>query len=268
MDLELLRRIDAYLDAVPRPTSRVETIGPFAVFVQRLAGWPYYARPTPGATSVSATDVAAVRDRQRELGVPEEFEWVHELVPALEAAAREAGLEVVRHPLMLLDRNDVRRVPPPPGAEIRLATPQDDLATLHGVVALAFSVPGTEVGSQDHAEAARIAAEAGPDLLVLVEDRMRRELTVTAVALVEGRPVAAGSHNPIGDATEIVGVGTLPAFRRRGLGAAVTSALVEDALGRGATTILLSAGDEEIARVYERVGFRVVGTAAAAQPPA
>lgn len=267
MDRELLRRIDAYLDAVPRPSSRVETIGPFTLFVQRLEGWPYYARPTPGTRAITAADVAAVRDRQRHLGVPEELEWVVELAPDLEEAARRTGLEVLHHPLMHLDRDAVRSVPPPPGVEVRLAVPEDDLAALHGVVALAFSVPGTRAGAQGHAEAAELSAQAGDDLLALVADRMRRALTVTAVALVDGRPVAAGSHNPIDDATEIVGVGTLPAFRRRGIGAAVTSALVRDALQRDVTTVLLSAGDDDVARVYGRVGFLTVGTAGAAQPP-
>jgi ribosomal protein S18 acetylase RimI-like enzyme len=161
---------------------------------------------------------------------------------------------------MHLDRREVRALRLPPGVEVRLASPEDDLAELHGVAALAFSVPGTAVGTEGH-------DEAGPDLLALVEDRMRRELTITAIALVDGRVVAVGSHNPIGDATEIVGVGVLPTHRRRGLGAAVTAALVRDALARGTTTVVLSAGDEEVSRVYARVGFRVVGTAGAASPP-
>lgn len=266
MDLELLRRIDAYLDAVPRPSSRVETVGPFTLFMQRLAGWPYYARPTPGAGTITAADVEAVRARQRELGAPEEFEWIHELAPGLERAARESGLEVARHPLMHLEPGAAVTAVVPAGAEVRLAVPEDDLAALHAVAMLAFANPGTGVGTPGHAEVEEIARDVEPGLLELVRDRMRGGLSVTAVASLEGRPVAIGSHNPIGAATEIVGVGTLPAFRRRGLGAAVTAALVRDALERGATTILLSAGDEEIARLYARAGFRTVGTAGAAAP--
>jgi predicted GNAT family acetyltransferase len=61
--------------------------------------------------------------------------------------------------------------------------------------------------------------------------------------------------------TEVVGVATLPAFRRRGLGGAVTAALVADALAHGAEIVVLSAGSEEIARVYARLGFVRIGTA-------
>jgi predicted GNAT family acetyltransferase len=56
-------------------------------------------------------------------------------------------------------------------------------------------------------------------------------------------------------------VATLPAVRRQGLGGAVTAALVEDALARGAETVFISAGSEAIARVYARLGFKRVGTA-------
>ena len=42
-----------------------------------------------------------------------------------------------------------------------------------------------------------------------------------------------------------------PARRRRGLGAAVTALLVEDAGWRAAETVFLSAGDDAVARVYD-----------------
>ena len=42
------------------------------------------------------------------------------------------------------------------------------------------------------------------------------------------RRVAVGSHQPVGGVTEIVGVGRCPSARRRGLGAAVTAALVAE----------------------------------------
>ncbi len=86
------------------------------------------------------------------------------------------------------------------------------------------------------------------------------------MAIADDAPVAVGSHQPVGRITEITGVGTLPAYRRRGIGAALTSFLVQDALARGIETIFLTAGDEEIAGVYARTGFERVGTACAAEP--
>ena len=94
MNPGLLRRIDAYLDAVPRAACRTESIGPLTLFVNDAPGWRYYARPTPGAGPVTAADVALVRRREREVGMPETIEWVRDLVPSAGPAARAAGLEV------------------------------------------------------------------------------------------------------------------------------------------------------------------------------
>ena len=81
-------------------------------------------------------------------------------------------------------------------------------------------------------------------------------------------PVAGGGHSPRGTVTEITGVATLPAYRRRGIGAAVTDALCRDAAGRGVGMVFLSAGSGDVARVYQRVGFARVGTACIAEPAA
>ena len=73
--------------------------------------------------------------------------------------------------------------------------------------------------------------------------------------------VGGGSHNPRGEVTEIVGVGVLPAHRRQGIAGHLTWALAQDAASAGASTVFMSAGSDDVARVYEGVGFRRVGTA-------
>jgi len=109
-----LPRIEACYDAIPRVGgARVEEWGPFVLFVREPPGWPYYARPRPGATSARAADVAAVRARQRELGMPEAFEWVHDVSPAILGAVTETGLEVLHAPLMVLDRERLAEGAPP-----------------------------------------------------------------------------------------------------------------------------------------------------------
>ena len=64
-----------------------------------------------------------------------------------------------------------------------------------------------------------------------------------------------------GGVCEVTGVGTLPSARRRGIGAALTGRLVQDARERGAAIVFLSAAGDDVARMYERLGFRRVGTA-------
>src|SRR5438132_5540069 len=77
---ELLERIETYYDAMPRFAARTEDHGSLTLFVNQRPGWHYYARPRRGASEpIQAADVAAVRARQRELGIPEAFEWVAEV---------------------------------------------------------------------------------------------------------------------------------------------------------------------------------------------
>jgi ribosomal protein S18 acetylase RimI-like enzyme len=263
----LLARIEAYYDAVPRAAAAVETLGPLTLFVRQGAGWPYYARPSLGATVVTAADVERVRARQRALGLPEAFEWVAETTPGLEVAAAAAGLAVGRHPLLVLDPRGPSPCAAPPGVEVRLAGVDDDLALLSAVAHVAFGAGGTAVGPQGPADLPARAAEGRPDQVAFERERVRTGRTVMAVALAGGLPVGVGSHQPVGPVSEIVGVATLPAYRRRGIAASLTAFLAADAGRRGVATVFLSAGDDDVARVYERVGFRRIGTACVAEPP-
>ena len=265
-DTELLRRIDAYLDAVPRSVARAEEVGPFTLFVNEARGWRYYARPRPGELEFSASDVAEVRSRQRELLQPEEFEWVDDLTPGVAAAAEGDGLGVAIRPLMHLDRAAFVPASGPEEAEIRIATPHDDLASIQAVAKLAFEAPGTDVGPLGADAVAEAASAVEGDTVELTRERLAAGLAVVSFATIDATPVAVGTHQPVDGVSEIVGVGSAPAFRRRGLGAAITSALVADAFDRGIETVFLSAGDETIARVYEHVGFRTIGHVGAAAP--
>lgn len=261
---DLLERIEAYYDAVPRPSADAEDLGPFTLFVSR-GGWPYYARPRRGYAGPAATvqDVLRVRALQRERDLPESFEWVDDLVPGLVEVVEQAGLPVERLPLMAL--TGPVAVAPVSGVRVRIVAPDDpDLARITATVSLGFGSPGTEVGPIGPSD--RDAAAVGNADLERLRERLRSGLTVMAVAEDGSGPVAAGSHQPVAGVTEVVGVATLPTARRRGLGALVTAALVDDARAGGARTVFLSAGSDDVARVYEKVGFARVATACIAQP--
>jgi GNAT superfamily N-acetyltransferase len=260
----LLEEIEDYYDAVPRPAADSEDLGPFTLFVSR-GGWPYYARPRRGYAGPPATvqDVLEVRARQRQRDLPESFEWVDQLVPGLGEVIERAGLPVERLPIMSLIGPGA--AVPVSGVRVRIVAPDDpDLARITATVALGFGSPGTEIGpiGPSDRDAASINAKGVENL----RQRLRSGLTVMAVAEDASGPVAAGSHQPIAGVTEVVGVATLPTARRRGLGALVTAALVEDARAAGVRTVFLSAGSDDVARVYEKVGFARVATACIAQP--
>ena len=263
----LIDRIERYLDAVPRARAAVEAVGPFTLFRSRLTH-PFYARPSLGWASgyVTAADVVALRSRQRELGLPETIEWLAEVAPDLSTACRDAELRVSEHPLLV--HHDPLAVPVPDGLRIRrIDNPDDPIIPAAQVVArLAFAAPGTEISDVGPAErdaaVEQRAPEASEDLRQLIRDGH----SVLVVAEDEHGVLCSGGHNPVGVVTEVVGVGTVPSARRRGLGAAVTDTLVADAIRRGIEVIFLSADDDAVARVYERVGFGRIGTACVAVP--
>jgi ribosomal protein S18 acetylase RimI-like enzyme len=259
-----LGRLERYYDAVPRAAARAEDFGPLTLFVRESPGRPYYARPTRDWAGPAATagDVDRVRARQRELGVPEAFEWVAEVTPALREAVGATGLCAHAHPLMV--REDAAVPDPHPLVRV-LGADDPSLAGALAVPHVAFAAPGTALGAAGPAElAAEITARAGD--LPAAAERVRAGRTVVAAAVEDGVVLSSGMHLPVGGVSEVAGVGTLPAARRRGLALAVTAALVADARTRGVDTVFLSAGDDDVARIYGRLGFRRVATALIAEP--
>ncbi|MFF3275454.1 GNAT family N-acetyltransferase [Streptomyces chrestomyceticus] len=288
---QLLGRIEEYYDAVPRSAARAEDFGTLTLFVRDGRGWPYYARPALGRTgdAVTTAEVERVRDRQRELGVPENFEWVAENSPHLRAAVEESGLVVHEHPLLALDLSRGRAAEEEgtgaasgaagaagtgaaggAGEAVSVRVIEDGDPALPYAVAVpyvAFAQPDTQVGAAGTRELAEVARQLAEDGSVdVVAERIRDGYTAVAVAEEDGVALCAGQHQPVGAVSEIVGVGTLPSARRRGLGLAVTAALVADARERGVRTVFLSANNDDVARIYERLGFRRVATALIAEP--
>jgi ribosomal protein S18 acetylase RimI-like enzyme len=268
----LLARIEQYYDALPRRGARAEDFGPLVLFVREGKGWPYYARPTPGWSGPAGpAEIDRVRERQRGLGVPEAFEWVAELNPQLREAAEKSGLSVHEHPLMALDPQAVLQPSDraADGLPVCVLGPEDPaLPSALAVPRLAFAEAGTGVGVGGLPDLEQmLSATARDGSIEHVTARMRAGWTVVAAAVDGHTALSAGQHQPIGAVSEIVGVGTLPTERRRGLGLAVTAALAADARSRGVDTVFLSAGDEDVARIYDRLGFRRIATAMVAEPP-
>ena len=259
----LLADLERYYDTAPRAACDTEELGPLTLFLPR-SGFPYYARPRLGlAGEVTAADVTAVLARQRELDVPRAVEWVHDTTPSLLAAAREAGMTVEECPLLVLEQEPPE---PDPAAGVRIVAADDpELGLVRAAVNVGFGTSGTSIGEASVAER---DADAGahPETAERIAALITAGLGILAGAFdAEVGPVGGGSHNPRADVTEIVGVGVLPAYRRRGLAAAITARLARHALDNGVRTVFCSAQDDAVARVYESVGFRRVGTAGVAE---
>jgi ribosomal protein S18 acetylase RimI-like enzyme len=78
---------------------------------------------------------------------------------------------------------------------------------------------------------------------------------------VDGEPAAIARRATMAEGSYLSSIGTRPAFRRRGLGALATSLVAADAIEAGSELIHLAveAVNEPARRLYERLGFAVVG---------
>jgi GNAT superfamily N-acetyltransferase len=245
----VLQRIDRFCDAVPRRWATVVDDGPLRLFTRAGPGWPFYARPVPAGGPVTAADVARMRHRQRELGVPEAFEWVLAEAPEMAGAVAAAGLDMRVCPLLVLD-GDPAPALLPDGCSARLLGPLDaDLGSaasmMNALLAAAFGAPVPDAVTGAQLDALRADLAEGAVARLIVSDA--------------SGPIAAGSVQRDGDVAELVGIGTVRRERGRGLGAAVTALLAGVARDAGADLVFLAAGDDTATRVYERVGFRRLG---------
>jgi GNAT superfamily N-acetyltransferase len=203
----------------------------------------------------------------RELGLPEAFEWIQDLVPGFRAAALRAGLKVHDVPLLVLGAGRFRAPQPPPGIAVRVLEAGDPALAASGAVAhIGFGHPGTERGDAGPAERDEAAVGRSARELDFLGERIRKGLTTPVVAEDADGVLATGSHQLLRGVSEIVGVATLPSARRRGLGALVTARLAADARERGARTVFLTADSDDVARMYERLGFERVGMSCIAEP--
>lgn len=238
--MALLEQIDDYLNASPALACDVEYLGPYRVFFRRDSEMPElsYARPERGQPLGPINAVrAAFAARRRAC----RWEYLQELTPELTGVLVAAGF-------------------PPPIPRPLLAVTRESFKPEQHLTAHVRQIRPSEVLDTDRVLAQAYGGSPADADGALLRGVLERGGCVVA-AFIGEEPVAAGIHSPVGGVTEVAGVGTLPTWQRQGLAGAVTSALVADALFRGCSTIFLSAADEAVARVYQRLGFTRVGTA-------
>ncbi|MEV7238994.1 GNAT family N-acetyltransferase [Streptomyces sp. NPDC051020] len=265
-DPSLRARIEQYYATVPLLFAAAEEFGPLRLFVRKEPGTPYYGGPShaqpiaEGSAAITVADIARVRARQRELGVPEAFEWLAEAAPMLRARIGAAGLPVEERPLMALDpHHPVPPQPLPDGVTIRVLTADDPaLPAALALPRLAFAKTSTAVGSVGRAELSVVAEELAADgsVTAIRPSIHAGHKTLIAALGPDGTPLAVGHYHPAQGTTEIGGVGTLPTARRQGLAAAVTAALAAHARDHGVHTVFLAYAEDAVARIYARLGFR------------
>jgi GNAT superfamily N-acetyltransferase len=261
----LVDELDAYFDAAPRSDAVAVDTGAFTLFVGRRSPSGYYARPALGHTEpITSADVDHLAEACVEHRVDLAIEWIDEIHPELADIAAAYELEVGTHALMVAASGEVAAASAL-DADVRIIDSDDPaIASVRAVADVAFIYGGTQAGPGGPVERDVVARGLSADFVEHLRDRHRRGLTVTAVAESESGVLAVGSYQPIGDWAEVLAVATLPEARRRGLAAAIVAELAGHAAEHRVGNLLLSAQDEDVARIYRRVGFRRVGSTHAA----
>ncbi len=250
--------LDSYLNDVPRCASDEWHVGPFVVYIG-VPGFSFYARPLSDLGTRPPTDneVADLLHFMQDRHVPVSLEWISEAVhPEFEKSLARFGLQTHSYPLLLL--KTFSPAPAPSGYTVRILPPDaDELNAARSTLDLAFANPESRTIGITERDLHLQTDDPG---IGLRRSLMADGLTVMAVAEKQSGPISAGSHNPRGTISELVGIATLPAYRGKGLARAVTSELVRDALARGVHTNFLTAEDDRVASIYESLGFQRCGT--------
>jgi GNAT superfamily N-acetyltransferase len=146
----------------------------------------------------------------------------------------------------------------PAGLAVKRIRSTDERRDLVKVLSAGFGAPTSEGGTELSSEAFEsftpsLACALDPDVALLVGH-------------LDGTPVASAFFYAVGNITGITGVATVPAYRRRGFGTALTWAALQAGLARGCTSATLAALGASF-DLYRKMGFVHVCNHRAYEPP-
>ncbi len=248
---ELIPDLQAYQRKAAAHTRHTIAHPPFHLYIHPTDSFRYfnYAIPDEPVEAFSQAQLDALAAAFAECGRSLRFEFLHEYAPKFRGLldALVVPLED-ESPLLVCMPETFITVASPDSLQIcRLTTesPDDDLAA------------SMHVSSRGFGEEARSAT---PERIA----DLRRRIGLGGeyfVAWLGDQPVGVGAYTvPLDGFTELVGIATLPEYRRRGIAGAVTAEMARTAFAEGVKIAFLTAADDDASRVYQRSGFRRVGT--------
>jgi GNAT superfamily N-acetyltransferase len=224
-------QIQCYLRSVASRDREAVSAGAFVLYVHPTDRHPFlnYAIPAPGAVGGDGSElVRAARER----GLLPRLEYLDACFPWVEEALAVAGFTREGR-LRLMTCSSVARLDAGNLDLARVETSSPLAGATLAVTRAAFGEPPPKE--------ADLFRWRGPAI----------------AGIVDSEVVGAAAWTPVIDGmSEIVGVVVAQSMRRRGIGSALTVAATQAAFEEGATLALLTPGDDDTARVYERAGFR------------
>ena len=203
-----------------------------------------YALPTEPITGDITEAVAEVTAVFRERGVTPRIQYLDAFCPTLTAVIEQAGYQQEKSSMMLMCTPETYRpAPTMPGLNTLILSENSSLDDL---------VSGIETHVLGFDPEERVLRDTDAEMF--------RQTLITSRAFIlrmEDEPVTTGMftavHNGV---TEIMGISTLPAYRRRGFAAYLTSYMAQIAFARQVDLVFLITPDDETTAVYQRVGFQ------------
>lgn len=168
------------------------------------------------------------------------------------AEAKGSGWTMAIELPAMICRAAIPDKPTPSEVRLRRADPRADIDSFRAVVRDGFASDDDEIAAAETVFSSAAALDA-PD-------------TVGVLASVDGRDVAVARLDVIEGMGYIGWVGTLPSFRKRGLGELVTRAVNNAAFELGADIVALEASPMGLP-LYVKMGYETVGIDRVWVPP-
>lgn len=246
-----IARLQSFLRQSAVKQYELVRLGSFSLFFHPTDSLPYfnYAIPDEPIFEISPALMSALRDEFALRGRQARFEFVEAFAPDLAAALRaHQFVEEARQQGMLCMPDQARTLAR--AKEIIIEQLTNTSPVEHARLFLDVQHQG--FGEQDGGEASDREAQ---ELL----DRLHGGKAF--LARWDGQPVGAAMlTTPVDDLTELVGVATPAAFRRRGIASALVCEALRSAFADGVEAVYLTAADERAGQIYERAGFRACAT--------
>jgi GNAT superfamily N-acetyltransferase len=271
----LALRVGAYLRSVAA-VGEHGRIGPFLCRYAVGSDHPMlnYAVPDDFAEP-SASEIEALVAEFAARRLLPRLEYAAQAAPRLEALLLDRGFAVEgRYPLLTCAAAAASPPPDAAGFELGLANSSADHVDALVVGADAFAggeaggpeSGGPEAGGPASGGPASGGPASGPEPPTRAAIEARRKLVAAGGAVALAREAASGTPAgsavlavPMAGVSEIAGVGTRPAFRRRGVAGALVGLLVGHAARQGVELLWLTPGDQGAERVYAAAGFERSG---------
>lgn len=251
MTTNLITRIHTQLRAALTTQLEAHDVAGFTCFfnLDDDSVWSNSAIPKSANAEYEADDIEGLIDAFVSRGRTPRLEYIAEFAPALASALERSGFVLEETaPLMISTNDTFKPAATVPQLQIRIITDHaDPVAAMQSVV----TIQRRSFGKADAIAATVEEAES---------TAKRFHANLFFLAELDGVPVGTGSLQlPYEGIAEVAGIATLTEFRRRGIASALTSAIAQHAFDMGLDTLFIMAADQNVRRIYARLGFEDCG---------